>query len=187
MVLFIMVRYTLDSKKICFEPSSPIRHITEIYRIIKDKVKNKEVICLYTHGPDRRVTYISVQIALIVLFLKTNADMVIAVRTPPQHSWKDPAERIMSILNTGLQATGLMHEKINIPALEHKLKSAKNMKERQLAYEIEGLEEGIKSSMLSVKQLLNNIFGQLKLKGKPLCTFDSANDEDMEGHTDYYR
>ena len=106
-------------------------------------------------------TYISLQIALIVLFLKTNVDMVLA----PQHSWKDPAERIMSILNIGLQATGLMREKINNPAIEHKLKSAKNMRKiRQLANEIEGLEEGIKSSVLPVKQLLNNILWSIEIK-----------------------
>ena len=154
-------------KENCFEPSSPIRHITELFNIIKDK--NKEIICLYTDGgPDHRVTYISVQISLIALFL-------VAVRTPPQHSWKDPAERIMSTLNIGLQATGLMRDKINDPALEHRLKSANNMKEiRELAKDHDGLKDGVKNSVRPVKQLLENIFTQLKLKAKPFITFESV-------------
>ncbi|RIA78868.1 hypothetical protein C1645_882972, partial [Glomus cerebriforme] len=36
--------------------------------------------------------------ALIALFLKLDLDLLIAVRTPPGHSWKNPVERIMSIL-----------------------------------------------------------------------------------------
>ena len=38
--------------------------------------------------------------------------MVMAVQTLPYNSWKDPAERIMSILNRGLQAVGLMRAPI---------------------------------------------------------------------------
>ena len=167
-------------KENCFEPSSLIRHITELFNIIKDK--NKEIICLYTDGgPDHRVTYISVQISLIALFLKTNADMLVAIRTPPQHSWKDPAERIMSILNIGLQATGLMRDKISGPALEHRLKSANNMKEiRELAKDHDGLKDGVKNSVRQVKQLLENIFSQLKLEDKPFITFESAEDEEID-------
>ena len=169
-------------KEHCFEPSSPIRHVTELYNIIKDSKNDKEIICMYTDGgPDHRVTYISVQISLIALFLKTNADMVMAVRTPPQHSWKDPAERIMSILNIGLQATGLMRDKVDDTYLEHKLKSASNMKEiRALAHEHAGLKEGVKKSVRPVKLLLKDIFSQLKLKEKPFIIFESASEEDID-------
>ena len=44
--------------------------------------------------------------------------MVLAVRTPPQNSWKDPAERVMSSLNAGLHAIGLMRDKIENLSLE---------------------------------------------------------------------
>ena len=98
-------------------------------KLLKTERKT-EIICLFTDGgPDYRVTDVSVQVALMSLFIKTNADMVLAVRTPPQNSWKDPAERVMSILNVGLHAIGLMRDKIENLSLEHRLKSAKNMKE----------------------------------------------------------
>ena len=96
-------------------------------------------------------------------------------------SWKDPAERIMSILNIGLQATGLMRDKINDPALEHRLKSANNMKEiRELAKDHDGLKDCVKNSVRPVKQLLEDIFSQLKLEDKPFITFESAKDEEID-------
>ena len=45
--------------------------------------------------------YISVKLALTVLFRKL--DYLCAVRTAQYHSYRNPVERIMSILNLGLQ------------------------------------------------------------------------------------
>ena len=90
-------------KENSFEPSSPLRHNTALSSILNKRGLKKEILCLYTDGgPDHRLTYLSVQLSLIYLFLRHDYDMLIAVRTPPYGSWKDPAERIMSILNIGL-------------------------------------------------------------------------------------
>ena len=76
-------------KENCFQPSSSLRHITELSKILEQEEKSKEILCLYTDGgPDNRLTYLSVQMALICLFLKLDKDMLIAVRTPPKNSWK---------------------------------------------------------------------------------------------------
>ena len=98
-----------------FQPSSPLRHATELYDILlKEELVNKPVLCLYTDGgPDHCCTYARVQLSYICLFLVLDLDYFIAVRTPPQHSWKNPVERIMSILNLGLQSVGLMRSKMN--------------------------------------------------------------------------
>ena len=73
------------------------------------KCDGKPILCLYTDGgPDHNTTFLATKIALINLFLEKNLDMLIAVRTPPYHSWKNPVERIMSIVNIALQAVGLM-------------------------------------------------------------------------------
>ena len=75
-----------------------------IVSTLKNKEDNKPILCLYMDGgPDHRLTYLSVLIALICLFLRLNMDMLIAVRTPPHNSWKKPLERVMLILNKGLQ------------------------------------------------------------------------------------
>ena len=39
--------------------------------------------------------------------------MLIAVRTAPHHSWCNPAERIMSVINYGLQGVAIEREKMS--------------------------------------------------------------------------
>ena len=93
-------------KENSFEPSSALRHMCELGTY---EGNEKPITLLYTDGgSDHRLTFLSVQFALIAYFLKHNKDLLIAVRTPPYNSWKDPAERVMSILNLGLNAVGLM-------------------------------------------------------------------------------
>ncbi|GBC02254.1 hypothetical protein RclHR1_04520007 [Rhizophagus clarus] len=93
-----------------FQPSSPLRHATELYHLLLDEeLVDKPVLCLYTDGgPDHHCTYTRVQLSYICLFIALNLDYFVAIRTPPQHSWKNPVERIMSILNLGLQSISLM-------------------------------------------------------------------------------
>ena len=116
-------------KENCFQPSSPLRHISELSQILEEGETNKEILCLYTvGGPDHRVTYLSLQMALICLLLRHDKDMLIAVRTPPHNSWKNPSERIMSILNQGLQCVGLMRQKC-LEEIEKKMNNASSMKD----------------------------------------------------------
>lgn len=62
---------------------------------------------MYTDGgPDHRLTYVSVQLSLIAIFLELDLDVLIAARTAPNYSWANPVERIMSIINLGLQCVG---------------------------------------------------------------------------------
>ena len=97
-------------KDSAFEPSSPIRHMTELYDILRvnNLAYNSSVLFIYTDGgPDHRLTYISVQVSLICLFLKLDLDYLCAGRTAPYHSWRNPVERIMAIVNLGLQSIGI--------------------------------------------------------------------------------
>ncbi|CAB4000679.1 Hypothetical predicted protein [Paramuricea clavata] len=96
-------------KDSCFESSSGLRHMTELRQIMEHSDTIKPMLLMHTDGgPDHRTTYLSVQIPLIAYFLDKDLDFLCAVRTPPYHSWKNPAERIMSILNCALQSVGLM-------------------------------------------------------------------------------
>ena len=95
-------------KEGAFEPSSPLRHSAELANTIFGQVITKPVLFIYSDGgPDHRVNYISVKIALIALFHKLDLDYLCAVRTAPYHSYRNPVERIMSIFNIGLQAIAL--------------------------------------------------------------------------------
>ena len=168
-------------KENCFEPSSPIRHMTELTNIMATREQRKEILCLYTDGgPDHRLTYLSVQIALIALFLHEARDMVIAVRTPPYNSWKDPAERIMSILTTGLQSVGLMRASCQDENTEDAIKRCKSMKDiRNLEDKMPDIKPEVIDSLKLVKDLLKMIFERLSLKGKTLQTFDAASEEEI--------
>ena len=55
----------------------------------------------------------SVKLSLIALFRWLNLDMPVALRTAPSNSWANPVERIMSIINIGLQGVGLMRQKMS--------------------------------------------------------------------------
>lgn len=63
--------------------------------------------------PIHRCTYMSVKLSIIALFLEMDLDCVIALRTAPSNSWANPVERIMSIVNMGLQGVGVMRRKGN--------------------------------------------------------------------------
>ncbi|PKY58409.1 hypothetical protein RhiirA4_449266, partial [Rhizophagus irregularis] len=97
-----------------FQPSSPMRHNSELYNLLANDKQQNPFLLIYTDGgPDHRVNYLRVQLSLIALFITLDLDLLIAVRTPPGHSWKNPVERIMSILNLGLQCIGLMRAEMD--------------------------------------------------------------------------
>lgn len=87
-------------KEAAFEASSPLRHATELYSVLKHEQEGRPILFLYTDGgPDHRLTYLSVQLSLVALFRNLDLDFLCAARTAPYHSWRNPVERIMSILN----------------------------------------------------------------------------------------
>ena len=58
---------------------------------------------IYTNGgPEHRPTYLSVSIAMIALQQSLNLDLLLAVRTAPVSSYRNPSERVNCILNLGL-------------------------------------------------------------------------------------
>ena len=101
---------TVCLKEAAFSPSSPLRHATELLQTLREKKVNsvlKPVLLLYTDGgPDHRVNFISVQLALICLFRHLQLDYLVAARTAPMQSYRNPVERMMSLLNLGLQSVG---------------------------------------------------------------------------------
>ena len=91
------------------EPSSPMRHSTELSKIFRERDIQSLIVVLYTDGGlDHNNTFLSVQLNLISLFLHHDLDLIEAARTAPYRSWKNPCERVKCILNLGLQAVGLM-------------------------------------------------------------------------------
>ena len=54
-------------------------------------------------GPDHRLTYHSLQLSLISVYVNLDLGMLIAARTAPGHSWANSIERLMSLLNLANQ------------------------------------------------------------------------------------
>ena len=130
-------------------------------------------------GPDHRLTYASIQIALINLFLARDLDFLCAVRTPPYHSWKNPAERIMSILNIGLQYVGVMRKETE--SFEESLKHCNNLSAiRSLGEKQPTLADEVRDALEPMKALLQGIFMRLSLKGHSFSTFTAARANDID-------
>lgn len=62
-------------------------------------------------GTEHRNILIKVQLSLIAVFKLLNLDMLVSCRCAPGQSWSNPVERIMSILNIGLQNVSTEREK----------------------------------------------------------------------------
>ena len=120
-------KVSISLKENCFEPSSNLRHLAEYNSHTNN---NKPIECHYDDGgPDHNVCHMSNKLANIAYFLKRDLDFLCSIQTPPQNSWKNPVERIRSIVNIALCGTGVMHTEC--PTCEGILHNTSNMKQRQ--------------------------------------------------------
>ncbi|XP_028416153.1 uncharacterized protein LOC114539744 [Dendronephthya gigantea] len=165
-------------KDAVFEPSSPLRHSSELLQILQERGESKPVLLLYTDGgPDHRSTYMSVKLALIALFKALDLDMLIALRTAPSNSWANPVERVMSIINIGLQGVGVMREKMS-PEFERAAAKANSVKEMRKQI-TDNLKEEFHLSLRQPIDLLKGQMLRLGLKEKPLQTFEPSTEDNI--------
>ena len=151
-------------KDAAFQPSSAIRHATELNSWLCTRIGDRSILFLYTDGgPDHRLTYVSTQLSLIALFLNLNLDLICVARTAPNQSWRNPVERIMSIVNLGLQSVGLMRKEMNSDA-EKALKNCNSLKQIRSAGQL--YKQDVNLSMDQPIALLSDILSRLELKGK---------------------
>ena len=88
--------------------------MAELAAMLSEKALTNSVLFMYSDGgPDHRVTYMSVKLSLIALFTELDLDYLCAARTARYHSFRNPAERVMSVLNLGLQSVGLARAKMD--------------------------------------------------------------------------
>ena len=169
-------------KDAAFESSSPIRHATELSSILKSKEEyQKPVLFVYSDGgPDHRITYVSVQLSLICLFLSLDLDFLCAVRTAPSHSWRNPVERVMSTLNLGLQCVGLMREKGDDEFEKEAAKCNSLTSLRETAKKDPNFKSAAIDSLSHVKSLLVQVLRRLKLKDKTFTPFFPASEIDTD-------
>lgn len=149
----------LELKTLFLRPSSSFHHATELYNCLVQRMENCLILFVYTDGgPDHRLTYVSVQLSLIALFLKFNLDVLVAARTAPSHSWA------MSIVNIGMQCIGIMREKGGDEQFEKVVGKCNSLKD--LRHQCSQYKSDIISSLKPAKDLIANIITRLELKGK---------------------
>ena len=157
-----------------FKPSSPLRHATELCSLLVTRMGDKSILFLFTDGgPDYRLTYMSVQLSLIALLLNLNFDFLCACRTPTYHSWKNPVERIMSIVNIGVLCVGIMRQE-GSKVVEAAIKTSDNLS--QLRKSALNYKEDVESSLLPPIELISNTLRRLKLKDVSFEIFESCTD-----------
>lgn len=167
-------------KDCIFQPSTPLRHSAEMRKIVATTGNfTKPIRVIYSDGgPDHRVTYQSVQLALIAQFLIDDLDVLLAGRCCPSKSYTNPAERWHSVMNLALQSVALERSEMN-PEFERIMSRCDSMKAiRENAEKVLGFSDAVMESMSQVKQTLQDLFGRLSLKGKQ-CIVQEAADGDL--------
>ena len=137
----------------------------------------RHILFVYSDGgPDHRLTYVSVQLSLIALFLILDLDLLIAGRTAPSHSWANPVECVMSIVNLGMQCIGIMREKMG-EQFEKAVENCKHLKDlRDNCFQY---RSDVSSSLKSPKDLISSIMDCLELKGRKFNVFESASNDEI--------
>ena len=172
-------------KNAVLEASSPLRHATELGKILSQEGFSSPLLLLYTDGgPDHNLAFLTVQLSLIALFIHFDLDMIVAVKTAPYHSWKNPCERVNCILNLGLQAVGLMRATME-EKFEKVISGCNSMDIRKEVEKVPGLKEAVLDSVEPVKALISSLFMWLSLKDKNFRCFSAASTHEMEGLFDH--
>ena len=111
------------------QPSSALHHSTELASLVKanygEATEKNVMVMVSDGGPDHRITFVSVQVALICLFMTLDLDMLVCARTCPYQSWQNMGERVMSTLNLALMNVSLSRSALS-EEYEKLLKSVHN-------------------------------------------------------------
>ena len=107
------------------QPSNAMRHTAELIKVIKgnfsSQLKNARVIVITSDGgPDHRLMFLSVKVAMIAFIQSLDLDMLVAVRTCPYQSWTNMAELVMSL---ALQNVSLARAEMEPSHMEAKIRN----------------------------------------------------------------
>jgi hypothetical protein len=131
-------------------------------------------------GPDHHCTYTCVQLSYICLFLALDLDYLVAVQIPLQHSWKNPVEHIMLILNLELQSVGLMRAEMGDQS-ENLMNKCGTINEiRKIAEKNPNLKEDLIASFQIPIHLICDVFSQQSFKDEHFETFTAASETEIE-------
>lgn len=161
-----------------FQPSTAFRHAVEMESLLRNEDVLTPFLIIYSDGgPDHRITYEGVKLSLAAVFRALDLDLLIAGRTAPGHSWANPVERIMSVLNLAFQNTALSREQCS-GDVEQILRTCDGMQDiRNKANRVERLKDEWSASVKPIQDLLEDRITRVQLKGRPFCVLKPASDD----------
>ena len=173
------------------QPSSPYRHSVELVQLVSENHSNDGrssskpvMVILSDGGPDHRVTYGSVKVAMIALFCRLDLDALICIQMCPYQSWTNPAERVMSTLNLALQNVSLMRDSMSEPQ-ERAIKYKNTIGAiRSVVEDMPEIEPALLQSTSAVISLLEERFARMKLKEKPIKICPAATTDEIVDNFD---
>ena len=102
-------------KNSIFQASDPFRHAIELIDVLRNYYQDYQIpsfLCLFTDGGcDHNIKHLFVQCVLLAFFKVCNFDILNVGRCVPYHSFVNPAERCMSLLNIGFHGLALERDK----------------------------------------------------------------------------
>ena len=138
------------------------------------------MLFMYTDlGPDLQLTYASVKLTLIAVFRKLDLDYLCASRTAPHHSFRNPAKRVMSVLNLGMQSVGLARRQLEQEE-ETEIQRCTTMSQvRELALKKPSIKKSLLDAVSPVKVTLADIAQRLELKGRKFSIGTAATEAEI--------
>ena len=111
--------------------------------------------------------------------MKGDFDFLAAVRTAPYHSWTNPAERIMSIINLGLQGVALKRSDMSLNS-ERIFKNLGTIEDIRNASSYNStLSEELKIAIKSTQKTLETRTSRLKLHDQKFKCIEPATFEEI--------
>lgn len=164
-----------------FQASSPFRHAVQLIKSIREQVEVPAVLLKFSDGgSDYRNNLQSVQCSLICNFKELDLELLVAARRAPGQSWINPVERVMSVLNLGLQNFSLSRKACSddMERLLHKYNGMDDL--RNAGTVNPGLKTAWSESVEDVQQVIRSRFERLALKDKGILTRDPVSDIDVQ-------
>ena len=134
-------------------------------------------------GPDHHITFVSVKVAMLVLFQALDLDMLVCVRTFPYRNCQNIAERMMSTLNLALMNVSLARLPLTDEGIEKLVYSKKTLTElRDLFSQKPEIHTLFCDAMQAPLCTVASRLSQMEIKGEAVTTIASATDDEISEH-----
>lgn len=168
-------------KDAIFQASNAFRHAAELIKHLEEDEADRPMMFIGTDGgPDHNVTSIQVILSYIAVFLKLDLDFLCAVRTPPNFSVINPAERFMSTANIALMGVSLARNHLGKDeAKVRSLLSKKQWRDAESKHPNVNYRKLALDGTKDARELLKTRFESLNYKGESVEVKEPASEEEI--------